>query len=72
MAYVLLVEQLERQYLADRTGLATAAQMSGEDVTPPAWEDQLRELDEALAAEPAPVTELDRTNHLWRQAMGAA
>ena len=69
LAYTLLVERLERQWLADRTGLVTAAYMAGEEVTPPTFDEALEDFDTALAADPAPVSERDRRNRAFLRAV---
>jgi len=69
LAYTLLVERLERQYLADRTGLVTAAYMSGEEVTPPTLDEALEAFDAALVVVPESVTERDRRNQAFLKAV---
>ena len=73
---MLLLEQLERQYLADRTGLVTALLQSEEsEVTPPSFDEQRADFDAALYADPvpvAPLTDRDRSNRLFLDVMGAA
>jgi hypothetical protein len=69
VAYSLLVERVERQYLADRTGLVVAAHMSGEQVTPPTLDEALEEFDANLAAVPEPVSDRDRRNQAFLKAV---
>lgn len=68
VAYVLLVEQVERRVLADRSGLI--ARGAVEDL-PTLHEAQYR-LDEVLAAEPVPVQRVDSEQFRLRRALGVA
>jgi hypothetical protein len=72
LAYVLVLEQLERQYIADRSALASAAYASGQEVTLPAWDDWVSEFDEHLSAPPKPVTEQEQKTNFWRRELGLA
>lgn len=69
LAYILLVERVERQYLADRTGLVTAAHMSGEEVTPLSLDEVLEEFDANLSAAPEPVSAQDLRNQAFLRAV---
>lgn len=69
MAYVLVVEQFERQLLADRTGLV-ARGVTDEDL--PTMRAAQAKLDDLLAAEPQPVQSVDSEQYRLRQALGVA
>ena len=72
---MLIVEQVERQWLADRTGLVTAGYLSGNEFTPQTWAEQLNEFDAWLVRTPEPVvplTERERKNEAFRRALGVA
>jgi hypothetical protein len=69
---VLLLEHLERQYLADLTGLLSAAYAAGAEVAPPSWEDQVAELDAALVRQPPPVSEREQSNRSLLRELGVA
>lgn len=68
---MLLVGQIERRYLADRTALVTAALMSGSDPEPTSLDEALAEFDAALAAEPERVTARDAENQAFLRALTA-
>jgi hypothetical protein len=68
---VLLIGRLEREYLADRTGLVTAAYMTGSEVQPESLDDALAKFNEALIAVPAPETDRERTNRAFLKAISA-
>lgn len=69
---MLLIERVERRYLADRTGLVTAAFMSGSEVEPPTFDGELEAFDEALAAAPEPESDRERSNREFLEAIGGA
>jgi hypothetical protein len=66
VAYVLLVERLERQYLVDRQVLL----MRGGE--PPPFDQQQQLLDESLEAEPQTVQDIDDEQWELRRALGVA
>jgi hypothetical protein len=65
---VLLLEHDERQYLADLTGLTSAAYASGSEVELPSWGDRVDRLNELLNQKPEPMSERDRSNEFWIRA----
>jgi hypothetical protein len=66
LAYLVLLEYLERQVLADRQVAATYIAAGAKDVKMPAFWDRRREFDASLTVEPgAPQPEDDR-EELWR------
>ena len=72
LAYVWLLEALERQTLADRHVAAVLMVAGAKDVTLPSLAEKRAQFDEALVAEPAVVTVLDREQLELRQALGVA
>lgn len=71
VAYVLLVEQLERQVLADRQIAALQLVMSGQGGDLPTLPDVLTKFDEALLALPAAAGADDEQLRL-RRALGVS
>ena len=69
VAYVLLVEQLERQVLADRQIAALQAVISGKGGDLPTLTEARGQLDAALEADPIPVGVDDEQMRL-RRALG--
>lgn len=71
LAYVLLVEQLERQVLADRQIAALQFVMSGEGGDLPTLAESVAQFDEALVAAPQPA-DVDDEQMRLRRALGVA
>ena len=72
LAYVLLVDQLERQVLADRQVAATLLAAGASGVELPDVADKRRLFDAALVEEPRPVTPIDDEQWELRRALGVA
>jgi hypothetical protein len=69
---VLILERIERQYLADRTAFVSAAYAAGAEVVPPSWDEQVAELDAALVREPVFVSGRERSNRSLLRELGVA
>lgn len=74
LAYVLLLDQMERQVLADRQVAAVLMAAGAKDVRLPSLAEKRAEFDEALAAEPKPsaVSLLSDEQRELREALGVA
>ena len=68
----MLLEQLERRVLADRSAVLTASFTRGQELDLPNVADAQRELDEMLAAEPRVVESVDSQQFRMRAALGVA
>jgi len=72
LAYVLLLDQLERLLLADRHVAAVFIAAGGDDVTLPTYRERRLLFDQSLAAEPAPTVDVDPEQMELRRALGVA
>lgn len=72
MAYVLLLDRLERQVLADRQVAALQAVMSGQGGDLPSFDEQRARFDALLTEEPKALTVVDREQWELRRALGVA
>ncbi len=69
---MLLLDQMERQVLADRQVAAVFMAAGGKDVDLPSLVEQRRLLDEALVDEPRAVSQADSEQMELRRALGVA
>jgi hypothetical protein len=69
---VLLLDELERQVLADRHVAAVLMAAGAKDVTLPSLQEQRQLFDAALSAEPTPLTAVDSEQMELRRALGVA
>ncbi len=72
LAYLLLLERLERQVLADRQIAALQLVMSGEGGDLPTLQETREAFDAALVAEPQQGTQVDAEQMELRRALGVA